>query len=59
MVMASHSTMLLGVYGGFEEWITHFLEIKKSPLDGALPDSEELAPSFGYVEKGGRMGNLI
>lgn len=37
-----------GVYGGFEEWISHFLDIKNSPIDGALPDSEDWAQAVNY-----------
>ena len=39
--------MLPGVYGGFKEWLTHFLHIENTSLHGALPNSEELVPLKG------------
>ncbi|CAJ1431004.1 unnamed protein product [Effrenium voratum] len=37
-----------GVYGGFEAWTTHFLQLRNEPVDGMLPDSEDWAREVSY-----------
>lgn len=39
----------LGLYGGFDEWINHFVELQNAPLDGALPETQEWSCQTGEV----------
>ncbi len=36
-----HLCDLVGLYGGFAEWIDHFVQLQDAPVDGELPDTEE------------------
>lgn len=40
------SSDLVGLYGGFGEWIDHFIQLQDAPVDGELPDTEERVCRF-------------
>lgn len=39
---------LPGLYGGFAEWIDHFVQLQDTPVDGELPDTEEWTKVTSY-----------